>query len=702
MINEEKATKNYFQKLLDWFKNLIFRIYHALFLTDYTTFTFLSIITGAVVGFATVLFHHSIEFFNEVFFKQTAGGLYFLGAAAVIALPAIGMLIQSLMIIVSPDIAAKRGVAEVIKSVASRGARIPLRTTIFHFFAPVISIGSGNTMGPEAPAAQLGGGVANKLAHLFKLSDSRKRVFTAAGSGAAIAAIFNTPMGGIFFALEIILLNEFQAATFSALILATVTSSAISRIFLGNTSVFIFHSPNVGEYSQLYLYAILGIAAGLISLLFIKYSNTLDNLFKRKILKRYPQWIVMTLVGLIVGVSGYFYKDIFGIGYIGINNILANLLSWKVVVVLLTLKIFLVPLILNSGGFGGVFAPSLFIGACLGYLYAVGLNYFFGFQFDVTAFILVGMGAVLGGINSIPISAILIIFEMTKDYSFILPLMLAVVASTMIVQGTLKKSVHERHLEKQGYRISQNKEFSLLKSISVEQVMNKDIILIPEETPLPKVLSNLMENERNTFYTVNRKGAIVGMISYSEIRPIITEYEHIREVLVAGDIASKNFTTLLETDDLDYVMKLFESNEADEFPVVGIDNKNKVIGAVRRQDVIAAYNRESFKYNVAEGFARELKTISNTKQTKVMEGFSIVEKTPLREFIGKNISAIGLRSKYELEILMIRRHNSPYDDENDRANYILPNPQYVIKENDLLILFGADEKIALTEQWNID
>jgi len=694
---EEKLMKLNISMFRTALINVVRKTYHAIFRTDYTSFIFLAIITGAVVGFSTVLFHHSIEFFNEIFFEQTAGGLYFLGAAAVIALPAIGMFIQSMMILAAPDIASKKGVVEVIKSVATKGSVIPFRNTIFHFFAPVISIGSGNTMGPEAPAAQLGGGVANKLAHLFKLSDSRKRVFTAAGSGAAIAAIFNTPLGGIFFALEIILLNEFQTATFSALILATVTSSAISRIFLGNKSVFVFNSPDVGGYEHLYLYAILGIIAGLISLLFIRYSHALDPIFKKKILKRYPQWIVMTLVGLIMGVCGYFYKDIFGIGYVGINNILSNLLSWKTVLVLLALKIFLVPLILNSGGFGGVFAPSLFIGASLGYLYAVGLNYFFGFQFDTTAFILVSMGAVLGGINSIPISAILIIFEMTKDYSFILPLMLAVVASTMVMQISLKKSVHEKHLERQGYKLAQSKEVLLLRSIQVQEVMQKDIVLIPEETPLPKVLSALMESKYNTFYTTDQKGNIVGKITNSEIKPIITEYEHIREVLVARDIASKDVITVSETENLDYVMKLFENKDSDEFPVV---NNYKIIGIIRRQDVIAAYNRESFKYNVVEGFARELKSISVNKFTKVIEGYSIVEKSPPKEFIGREIADIKLRNNYGLEILMIKRNNSPYtEDEIESNNYILPNPQYVIGADDILILFGADDKIKVTGEW---
>lgn len=337
------------------------KFFHRLFTTDYTVYIFYAVIVGIVVGLATVLFHHSIEFFNEIFFEQTASGLFFLGAAAVIALPAIGMLIQSIMIKAAPDTAKKRGVAEVIKTVASTGTRIPFRNTLFHFFAPVISIGSGNTVGPEGPAAQLGGGVANKLAHILKLSESRKKVFTAAGSGAAIAAIFNTPLGGIFFALEVVMLNAFSTSTFPALILSSVTASAVSRAFLGNKTVFNFSSPYVGEYYNLYVYAVLGITAGFISILFIRYSNKLDHIFQKKILNHFPQWIVMTLVGLIVGICGYYYKEIFGVGYAGINAILANTISWKVVAILFILKFILVPLILNSGGFGGIFAPSLFI-----------------------------------------------------------------------------------------------------------------------------------------------------------------------------------------------------------------------------------------------------------------------------------------------------------------------------------------------------
>lgn len=256
---------------------------------EYTFFSFYAILIGAAAGLAAVSFHLSIEFFNKIFFENTKDDLFFLGSAAVIIIPAVGMLIQSAMIHLAPEISKKRGVIEIIKSVALKGGYIPLRNTIFHFLAPVICIGSGGTVGPEGPAAQLGGGVASKLATLFRLSDQKRRIFTAAGAGAAIAAIFNTPLGGVFFALEIVLLNDFHAPTFSALILASVTASAISRIFLGNESIFSFSVPHIGEYQNFYLFILLGFLCGLIGVLFLKYDTFASNLFKKKILKVLPR-----------------------------------------------------------------------------------------------------------------------------------------------------------------------------------------------------------------------------------------------------------------------------------------------------------------------------------------------------------------------------------------------------------------------------
>ena len=678
-----KTTREYFQKKLN-----------KITLPDYLSFSIYAIIIGVFAGLASVLFHNSIDFFNKIFFEQTAEGLFFLGAAAVLVLPAIGMLIQALMIKVAPGIAEKKGVSEVIKSVTLRGGYIPLKTTIFHFFAPVICIGSGGTVGPEGPAAQLGGGVSSKLCQIIGLSDTRRRVFTAAGSGAAIAAIFNTPLGGVFFAIELILLNDFSAPTLSAIILASVTASTISRELLGNESVFAFTRPETGSYHYIYMYAILGILAGFASVIYLRYNNATNHLIKKKILsKGIPQWLLMIVVGLVVGVSGFFFKDIFGIGYSGINNILAGKLIWKVVMVLFVLKFLLVPLVINSGGFGGMFAPSLFMGACLGFLFSTSANSLFGLNLDNTTYILVGMGAMLGGINTIPITAILIIFEMTQEYSFILPLMLAVIVSTTLSRLVLKSSVHVHHLEEQGYQISEGRESNILKSIFVKDIELSPINTVQESTKLPELVENMIRTPSNSFYTVNFEDRITGVITEVELRPIMTEYENVKDFLVASDVANPQVVYARLYDDLDYVLRLFSKMNVDTIPVIADDEEIKILGAISRQEVLLIYNREMLKLNLAEGLSNELKTIGEAGSSTVTPGYSIAEVKVKTDLIGKSLSELKIRISYGLEVLMIKHPQEMFEESSEKELIISADPNYKLKWGDKLVVFGKDENI---------
>jgi chloride channel protein, CIC family len=663
-----------------------------IFVAEYTTFTVISIAIGIVVGLGATLFHNAIEYFNEIFFSKSNEGFFFLGAAVVILIPAAGMLAQALMILFAPATAKHKGIPDVIKSVALRGGFIPLRTTLFHVIAPIICISTGGTVGPEGPAAQLGGGIASKMSSLLRISEERIRIFTAAGAGAAIAAVFNAPLGGVFFALEIILLNDFHAPTFSALILATVSASAISRLLLGNESVFHFHIEKV-NYSYLYLYALLGLLAGIISFLFIRYANWTQVLFRNTIYKkRIPQWAAMIFVGLMVGVSGYFFKEIFGIGYAAINEILKSSLTWQIVLVLLALKFILVPLILSSGGFGGLFAPSLFMGACFGYLFAFIIHTVWGLELDTTKFILVGMGAMLGGANTIPISSILIIFEMTQDYSFILPLMLAVIISTMFVQIAIKGSVQIKHLEAEGFRISEGREANLLRTIAVSDVELEKIDLVNEEMPLTELIIKLVGSPNSSFYTTNSKGELSGIITENELRPIITEYEIVKNILVARDIANPSITIIQTSDDLDYVLKLFGKLNLDQFPVVDSNDPSKVLGAVTRQKVISIYNRETLKENLATGLAKELKTIDKSSPIKVATGYSIMEITIPDSFLGKTLSELKLRNNFGLEVLMIK-HLKDFLENKGEPEIVTPDPHYKLRLSDRLVVFGEDKKL---------
>ncbi len=694
------SDSNRYRKIQQSLRHFYFRAQKKLdefSMPDYTLFSIFAIITGVLVGLAAVLFHTTIHFFTDIFFRYGAKVFFWMGIGAVILIPVLGMIIQSLMTYFFPKSANAKGVPEVIKSVAIRGGYIPLRTTIFHFFAPAICIGSGGTVGPEGPAAQLGGGIASKLGQLFSLSDSRRRMFTAAGAGAAISAVFNTPLAGVFFALEIILLNEFQTATFSALILASVSASAVSRIFLGNNPAFSFDAADVGPYEYFYLFIILGVLAGIISLVYIRYSDSVEQLFKNNLVKRFPKWFLMSVIGLAVGVSGYFYPEIFGIGYKAINHVLADTMAWEIAVTLLIMKFILVPLILYSGGFGGVFAPSLFIGAMFGYVFALSLEYFWGLQVDKTTFVLVSMGAVLGGINSIPITAILIIFEMTKDYSFILPLMLAVIISTTISQLVLKGSVHVKHLERQGYHISSGREMSILKSVLVKSVMSEEIRAVREDTRLPDLISEILDSPHSTIYTINNEGKLSGTITENEIRPIITEYDILKGMVVARDIARPEVITVKEDDNLDYVFKLFGNSRLDQFPVVAASDPGNFLGTVRRQDVMTAYNRETLKYNLSDGLAGEFKTIKKHTSSKVAEGYSIVEKTAPPAFSGKTLVELRIRNEYGVEVLMIKHRKDRFVEDEDEI--VIPDANYKVQPGDRLVLFGSDENINKIHNW---
>ncbi|MEN8191378.1 MAG: chloride channel protein [Bacteroidota bacterium] len=669
--------------------------FNKIAMPEYSVFSVLAILTGAVVGLAAVMFHHLIHFFDHLFFEVFLDKLIYIGAGIIITIPLIGMLIQASMIRFFPNIAKRKGVIDVIKSVATRGGYIPIRTTLFHAIAPAICMGSGGTVGPEGPAAQIGGGVASKLGQLFGLSDQRKRMFTAAGAGAAISAVFNTPLGGIFFALEVILLNDFHTATFSALILASVTASAISRIFLGDSPAFQFDSAIVGPYQDYYLFIILGIIAGILSLLYIRYSSVVGTVFRKRLRNKYPRWVLMSVVGLLVGISGYFYSDVFGIGYDTINRILSGAVTWKLVSILFVLKFILVPLILSSGGFGGVFAPSLFMGATFGYLFAFSLNYFFGMNVDTTTYVLVGMGAMLGGINSIPISAILIIFEMTQDYHFMLPLMLAVVISTTIVQWRLKGSIQAKHLEEEGFELSFGRDSKILRTIQVKDVMKPDIFMVPSNMPIPSLVSQLVERPHNIVYVTNEKNKIVGVITDNEIRSIITEYNTLSKMLVASDIAVSHVQIVNENEVLDSVFKLLGNSSIHQFPVS--DDSSNIVGTITRQDAIAAYNNAAMKLNVKDSFATELRTIDKTTVAKVADGYSIIEQNVPSYFVGKSMIELRFRNTYGLEILMIKNKASILsDDENDKIT--IPDSNYKFSQDDILVLFGSDDNIAKFKQ----
>jgi CIC family chloride channel protein len=382
---------------------------------------FFSIVVGLCSGFGAIIFRWLINNFKMLFFEQGHNVLQFLGPYYVIFIPAIGGLIVGPLIYFFAREAKGHGVPEVMLAVATMGGRIRPRVALIKILASSICIGSGGSVGREGPIVQIGSTLGSSLGQLFKLSEEKVKILVACGAAGGIAATFNAPLAGIFFALEVIL-REYGLKFFSAVVLSSVTATVISRTFLGDHPAFMVPSYSLLSIWEIPLYFIFGFLAAFTALLFIKSIYKCEDIFDSW---KITEYLKPAIGGLILGSIGLFFPQIFGVGYESIELALYGKIAIVLVSLLVLVKILATSVTLGSGGSGGVFAPSLFIGAMLGESYGKLTQLIVpSIAIPSGACALVGMGAVFAGASHAPISAILIMFEMTGNYMIILPLMI--------------------------------------------------------------------------------------------------------------------------------------------------------------------------------------------------------------------------------------------------------------------------------------
>ena len=257
----------------------------------------------------------------------------------------------------------------------------------------------------------------------------------------------------------------------------------------------------------------------------------------------------------------------------------------------------------------------------------------------------------------------------------------------------MKRSVHVKHLEEQGYQISEGKEINLLQSVRVSDIRLEKIELIPESMPLPQLIAKMIKSPSDTFYIINNEKKISGIITETELRPIITDYDAVKEVIIARDIAKPHIINVKMEDDLDYVLRLFSKWNVDQIPVIESKDGYNILGSITRQEVLAVYNRESLKVNLADGLSKELKSIQQSTPSTVAAGYSIAEIPVSLEHIGKSLSDLKLRNNFGLEVLMIKQPKEIFEDSTEKENIIAADPHYQLREDDKLVLFGKDENI---------
>ena len=459
-------SQKYFKLLFNYFQTS-----EAIFLL------FFAGLVGVGAGFGAIFFRWMISLFQNLFFDHGQHVLSFMGSYYVIVIPAIGGFIVGLLVYFFARETKGHGVPEVMLAVAVGGSKIRPRVAAMKALVSSICIGSGGSVGREGPIVQISSALGSTLGQLFSLSEDKKRILIACGAAGGIAATFNAPLAGIFFGLEVIL-REYGTRYFSSVVLSAVTATVISRTFLGSSPAFVTPPYELSSSYDILFYFVLGLLAAIIGWLFIKVLYKCEDIFDAI---KIPSFLKPAIGGLILGLIGLYFPQIFGVGYPSIEKILNGQLGPILVFALIGLKLIATSLTLGSGGSGGVFAPSLFIGAMLGSSFGSLLHLVFpGISVSPGAYALVGMAAVFAGAAQAPISAILILFEMTGDYKIILPLMVACVISTLVLKWISKESIYTMKLSRRGIDILKIKNEDLLEKIRVSEVMFRKVITVNE------------------------------------------------------------------------------------------------------------------------------------------------------------------------------------------------------------------------------
>lgn len=555
----------------------IFRyIYHVL----------ISVVLGIFAGSGGILFHYLLDRMRDFFEPQNISRSYDINPFFIILIPVVGGLVCSLMTRFSPEIAKEKGVLSVIKAVIIRKGLIPIRETLFHLVAPIISIGTGAPLGPEGPAAKIGGGIGSFMSQIFRLSSNDMIMYTSAGGGAAISAVFNAPIAGVFFGIEVILLNDLKNRALSALIIASVVADILSRAVLGNKKIFDIPAYHMGDLESYPYYLALGVCCGLAAYIYFKFSEKFKILFNDK-LKLHNPFLRLFPATIIFGFFLIWNYELFGIGYSTISKVLHNGIDIPDLTILFALKIIFLAMFVQAGAYGGTFAPSLSIGAFLGYLFAFIANSYFPVVLDPVAFALVGMGGVLAGINSIPLTSILLVFEVTGDYMFILPLMLVSIISYLVIIYYRRGSEYTLALMDENIDVTKKGDLDILAKRNVGSILRKDMDVADYRTPFRELVRIIINSKYGDIFIVNEKNHLTGVITLKDVRHAILDND-LADLLIAGDIAVKVPAVKITDPVANALMKIKEF-ELEIIPVVSGEYHSYFEGVITHKDIIETY-----------------------------------------------------------------------------------------------------------------
>jgi len=648
-------------------------------------------IVGLLVGFTTVFTAHVIAYLQ----KQCWGsGQNLLDAALEkpwyihVLIPVAGGLVVGLIGRFFRVPTRGGGITTIMQAVSLKGGYISLRKTAPRDWAAIVTVASGGSLGREGSMALLASAIGSYSGRRLHLSTRQLRVLVCAATAAALAAVYNAPIGGSLFAMEI-LMGNFALEVLGPVVVVSVISTLVYRSCMGNLPRFDVPHYELVSAWEFFPYLVLGLLAGGLSILFVRALFGSQDLFEKI---RLPNWLKPAIGMSLVGVIGIWWPHVFGNGFEVVNGTLRQQFPVELLLVLVLMKIVASALSFGCGGAGGLFTPSLMVGALLGGSFGYGVHELFP---NVTAgqgaYALVGMGGVLAGVTHAPLTAIMMVYEQTNaNYQVVLPLMFVCIISHVTTRLVKAGSLEEESLRRRGIVMPTGPEASIMQSLRVEDILHEDVHAIRQTAAFRVVVEQFLKELYNNIYVIDSAGKFLGAIRLHSVKDMLHQGESLSSV-IADDLVDSSFQFVTPRQNLADAMDIFWRENAERLPVINNAVDRKLVGWISKRDLLGVYSQQVLrKRQLMARFVVHEGDEARDVFVELPEGFEFRSLELPVHLDGRTLAELAPRSHYGVHVVAIKRR----DPVTGRPITELPAATTRLAAGNELVVIGTSENLA--------
>jgi CIC family chloride channel protein len=603
-----------------------------------------------------------------------------------IFLPAAGGLVGGLLIVWLVDEKGPSGISQMIDAVSLGRRPVRVKPAVGRVVSSIAVISTGGSEGREGPIIQIGAALASYLSRRLKVSPERVRILTACGMAAGVAGAYNTPIAATLFVLEVVV-GSFAMRLFGPAVVSAVVSTVVVRLVLGDEPVYQVAPFRLESIFEFLPFAAIGLIAGPASALFARTLREAKKLFEAI---KLPRPLTMAIGGAIVGAIGIALPQVWGNGFEANNRILRGNPTLLTLALLFVGKIVATSATIGSGGVGGVFTPSLLVGATVGgavaKIFQAATPWL---DAPVGGYALLGMGGLLAGLTRAPLLAILMIFELTQNTEVLLPMMVVSVIAALSARFFEKDSIYVSSLRSAGIAWEATPEATGISTLKVSDIMRTDVKLIARATPLSEIVKLFLSTRNLYLYVGDEEGRLLGVVDLHDIKETFVDKD-LGGVVIAEDLVTE-IPCVTPQESLTSVNEKLWFRDLGHLPVVDTLENRRFLGIVTRRDLLGAIDREVLQRS---RLVTRVRTFSEEEGGGEMDYFELPEKHRMieldipRGLAGRSVAESGIRTRYGVSVLAVKRRTR-----EGLERRFVPGPEDRFEQGDVLIVLGTEDAI---------